>query len=785
MASGPKVLYEFGPFRVDPDKQVLLRENQPISVTPKTFETLLILIRHSREDLSKDALMNELWPDSFVEEANLKQNIFMLRKALEDTPDDKRYIVTLPGKGYRFVAEVRTVTQEGEDVVIASRSRTQMVVEDSEADPAVALPVLPAAKVGKFNWKYAVAAVAILAVMVLGAVLYLRRRPPAVAGEKDSVVIADFSNTTGDPVFDGTLRQGLAVQLEQTPYLSLISDERIGQTLRQMGQQPGARLTPETAYQLCRRTQSTAVIDGSIAKLGDEYVLGLKAVNCKTGDTLAEEQVRANGKEQVLGAMDKAAAKLREKLGESVRSLQTFDTPLEQATTPSLEALQAYSLGRKVFYEKGNAASLPFLERAVELDPNFALAYRALAAAYQSLDERNLQAVYSRKAYELRDKVSERERFFIEGSYYWMATGELERAVPVYALWQQTYPRDYSLYVHLAGIYVELGDLDKSLDNARESMRLEPNRAYNNEALIIAYINLNRLHEAEAALMQAEQRNLQSEGLLALRYELAFLNGDATRMAQTVSESIGKPGAEDLLLAAQSASEAWYGRLNSALALTRRAMDSAARNGAKELSTRYQAEAALREAEVGNVEQARADASAAVKLAPNRDVLATAALALARAGDTAAAEKLATELDKTYPVDTIVQRYRLPTIRAAIALQRNDPNQAIELLQMASSIELGDEGHLLPVYLRGQAYLMRQDGNRAAQEFEKFAVHRGLVGNFPLGALAGLNLGRAYAFSGNKAKAQAAFQGFLTLWKDADPDIPVLKQVKAEYAMVQ
>ena len=662
------------------------------------------------------------------------------------------------------------------------RADLQRLKRDSDSGRLKAMPLPPR----RSTWKTGILAGIALAVISAAALVFFHVRPqPAKLTNTDTVVLADFTNTTGDAVFDGTLRQGLAVQLEQTPYLSLISDARIGQTLRLMGQPSDARLTPETALEVCRRTQGAAVIDGSIAKLGDDYVLGLKAVNCQNSDTLAEEQVSANGKEQVLGAVGKAAAQLREKLGESARSLQAFDTPLEQATTPSLEALQAYSLGRKMFYEKGSAAALPFLRRAVELDPNFAMAYRSLAAMYQNLNEQNLMAANASKAYELRDKVSERERFFIEATYYWMATGDLEKALPVYALWQQTYPRDYSLYVHLGFIYEMLGDLEKSLDNARESVRLEPNRVNNDEGLIAAYINLNRMDEAEAALKQAEERKLESEGLMALRYQLAFLHGDSTGMAETVSEAMGKPGAEDWLLATESNTEAWFGRFNSARALTRRAMESAERNDAKEISASYQAEAALREAEAGNREQARADASAAVKLAANRGVLAIAALALARAGDTAMAEKLAAELDKSFPVDTIVQRYRLPTVRAAIALQRNDPNQAIELLQVASPLDLGDEGHLLPVYLRGQAYLMLHDGNQAAQEFEKFAAHRGLVGNFPLGALAGLNLGRAYALAGNTDNAKTAYQNFLTLWKEADPDVAIYKQAKAEYAKLQ
>ncbi len=656
------------------------------------------------------------------------------------------------------------------------RADLRRLGRDSDAVSPVA--TVPAAAGTRKVWKAALLAVAAVALLVAG-YFYLHRTPRLT--DKDTIVLADFANSTGDPVFDGTLRQGLAVQLEQSPFLSLISDQRVRQVLRLMGQSPDARLTPELARDLCQRTASAAVLDGSIASLGSEYVLGLRATNCHTGDILGEEQVRATGKEQVLTALDKAAAKLREKLGESAKSLRAFDTPLEQATTPSLEALQAYSLGRKMFYTKGEAAAVPFLKRAVELDPNFAMAYRSLAAN-GSLDQPNLEAVYSRKAYELRDKVSERERFFIEATYYWYATGELEKAMPVYALWQQTYPRDYSLYVHLSEIYAILGDLDKSLDNARECMRLEPNRANNNADLIAAYINLNRLDEAEAASRQAEQRNLESEGLLAVRYRLAFVNGDATRAAQTLSEATGKAGIEDRLLAAQSDTEAWYGRFNSARALTRRAMESAERNDAKEISASYQAEAALRDAEAGNREQARADASAAVKLAANQDVLATAALALARAGDTSMAEKLAAELDKGYPVDTIVQRYRLPTIRAAIVLQRKDPNQAIELLQQTSPIELGDAGWLLPVYLRGEAYLILHDGKSAAVEFQKFIDHRGLVANFPWGALARLQLGRAYTLSGDKNKARAAYQEFLGLWKDADPDIPILKEAKAEYA---
>ncbi len=679
---------------------------------------------------------------------------------------------------YQHASDLRTDLQrlkrDLESAGTAAASRGSVAIEEAPAQPG---------KFTKLARPILLAALFVLLV-VAGAIYYrLHQRKPLT--DKDSIVLADFDNKTGDPVFDDTLKQGLAVQLEQSPFLDLVSDRKVNATLKLMGLPEGGRLTSEITREVCLRTGSKAMLTGSIVGLGSQYVVGLKAVNCDTGDLLAEAQEQAASKEVVLKALDRAAVSLRGKLGESAKSLQAFDTPLEQATTPSLEALQAYSLGRKTFYTKGNTAALPLLKRAVELDPNFALAYRALASTYQNLNEPNLQAVYSRKAYELRDKVSERERFFIEASYYWYVTGELEKALPVYALWQQTYPRDYSLYAHLGEIYSILGDLEKSLDNARECMRLEPNRSNNNEWLIAGYINLNRLDEAEAAAQQAEQRNLESEGLLAVRYRLAFVNGDATRAAQTLSEAMGKPGIEDRLLAVQSDTEAWHGRFNAARALTRRAMGSAERNDAKEISAAYLGKAALREAEAGNREQARADATAAVKLAANRDVLATAALALARAGDTVAAEKLATELDNTYPVDTIVQKYRLPTIRAAIALQRNDPNQAIELLQVTSPIELGDTGYLLPAYLRGQAYLMLHDGKAAAVEFHKFIDHRGLVANFPWGALARLQLGRAYMLSGDQNKARTAYQEFLGLWKGADPDVPIYQAAKAEYGRLK
>jgi serine/threonine protein kinase/Tfp pilus assembly protein PilF len=643
---------------------------------------------------------------------------------------------------------------------------------------------------GRKPWKLLVLAALVLFAAAIGGTLYFRSHQAAARlTDKDTIVLSDFINKTGDSVFDDTLKQGLSVQLEQSPFLALVSDRRVNETLKMMGRPPGDRLTPEVTQEVCQRTASKAMVTGSIAALGSQYVIGLKAVNCNTGDVLAEAQEQAAGKEAVLKALDAAAVSMRSKLGESLSSVQKYATPLEEATTPSLEALKAYSLGIKADYAKGETAALPFFKRAVELDPNFAMAYAWMSGIYSDLNEVGRGTENARKAYHLRENVSERERYSIEGGYYLAATGELEKVAQSFELYQHTYPRDAGPYRELGFVSADLGNWEKAREDFREALRRDPNNAINYNNLGYAYTTLNRLDEAEAVYRQAQERKLEDENLLQNRYTLAFLKGDTAQMAQLVTAAMGKAGSEDLLLATQADTEGWYGKLKNAHELTGRAMDSAQRNDAKESAGAYQAAAALREVEAGNRQQARAEAQAALKLAPNRDVQAIAALALARAGDTAGAEKLAAELDKTFPLHTLVQRYWLPTIRAGVALERQDPNRAIDHLKVASTIELGGITQftifLCPAYLRGEAYLMLRDGNAAVAEFQKFIDHRGLVGSFPWGALARLGLARAYALQGNAANARAAYKDFLTLWKDADPDIPILKEAKAEYAKLQ
>jgi eukaryotic-like serine/threonine-protein kinase len=642
-------------------------------------------------------------------------------------------------------------------------------------------------------WKIALPAAAILVAAIAG-VLYFRwpsatRTGTTALTEKDAIVLADFDNKTGDALFDDTLRQGLFVQLEQSPFLVLVSDRKVNDTLKLMGRSADERLTATVAREVCQRTGSKAMLTGSIAGLGSQFVIGLKVVNCDTGDVLAGAQEQAVGKEAVLKALDAGAVRLRGKLGESLSSVQKHATPVEEATTTSLEALKAYSLGWKTGFAKGDAVALPFFERAAELDPKFAMAYHAMAIAYSNLNEVGRAAENARKAYDLREKVSERERFSIEGWYDISATGELEKAAQTYELWRQTYPKDYIPYGNLSLTYASLGNWEKSLEESREAMRLEPQNAINYQNVGSGLVNLNRLDEAEAMCKQADERKLESGGLLAIRYQLAFLKGETPKMAQLASAAVGKPGTEDLLLANQADTDGWYGKLKKADEISRWAMDSAEHNDAKETAAAYQAAAALREVESGHRQGARTQANAALKLAPNRDVRVVAALALARAGDTMGAEKLAAGLDKTYPQDTLVQRNWLPTIRAAVALQYKHPNKAVELLKGASEIELGQATSinvaLCPVYIRGEAYLMLHDGNAAAAEFQKFIDHRGLVANFPWGAMARLGLARAYVLQGNATRAKFAYKDFLTLWKDADSELPVLIAAKAEYAKLQ
>jgi tetratricopeptide (TPR) repeat protein/class 3 adenylate cyclase len=606
---------------------------------------------------------------------------------------------------------------------------------------------------------------------------------------RDTIVLADFANSTGDPVFEGTLRQGLAVQLGQSPFLNIVSDQQIAQMLRYMGQPPDARLTKILAREVCQRMGSAAVIEGSIANIDREYVVGLNATNCHTGENLAQGQKTSEDKAHVLAALGKTAKDIRGKLGESHASLKKFDAPIEQATTPSLEALQAYNLGLQAQLFKGEvAAAVPFFQRAVSLDPNFAMAYAILGNVYYNLREPNLAAENLRKAFDLRDRVSEREKFYISSHYYDLVLGDLVRAAQAYELWAQTYPRELAPLANLGVIFGELGEYDKALSSFREAIQSHPESGLIYGNLAAVYVNLNRSDEARAIIEQAQARKIDNPYFHIFLYEIAFLQDDVAGMVRESAWAAGKPGVEDLFLFLESYTAAYVGQLGKARDLTRRAMASAFRADEKETAARYEASSALCNSLFGRPAEADHAAMSALKISTGRDVQAGAALALGLAGDLAQAAKLADNLSQRFSQDTVVQFNYLPTIRAAMAVSRRDTSGAIEDLQAASPYELGNPSGtpaLMPVYVRGQAYLAAHQGSAAGAEFQKILDHRGIVGNAPIGALAHLGLARSYALQGDDTKARAAYQDFLTLWKDADLDIPIFITAKAEDAKLK
>jgi eukaryotic-like serine/threonine-protein kinase len=672
------------------------------------------------------------------------------------------------------------------------RSDLQRLKRDSEsgytAVGAIGAGLKPATTSTRSRW-LAIAAAVVVVGLAVGRWLYFAPRTHALT-EKDTIVLADFTNTTGDSVFDDTLKQALAVDLGQSPFLNILSEDKVRQTLQQMTRPTGERLTQDLAREVCQRVGSKAYLTGSIAALGTQYVIGLEALNCASGDVLAREQVTAAGKEKVIPSLGQAAAKLRSEVGESLSSVQKFDVPLERATTNSLEALKNLALGSKTQGERGAAEAIPFYKRAIELDPNFAVAYASLGGSYHNLGEPILAAENTRKAYELRKRVSEREKFYIESRYYEYVIGDLEKARQSYEFWAQTYPRDVVPAGNLNVIFDYLGQYDKGLAQSRESYRLVPDGlSYSN--LVTAYLFLNRLEEARATAEEAQAKNLDSPYLRINLYALFFLQNDAAGMAQQVAWAAGKPGVEDALLAGEADTAAYSGRLAKARGFSRQAVASAEREGEKETAAGYEAAAAVREALFGNEAEARQRAAIVLALSTGRDVQYGAALALTLAGDAHRAQALGHDLGKRFPEDTIVQFNYLPTIHAQFALEHNDTSRAIEALQAATPYELGLPGTgsftpgLYPIYVRGEAYLKGHQGMEAAAEFQKILGHRGVVQNESIGALANLGLARAYVLQGETGKASAAYQGFLALWKDADPDISILIEAKSEYAKLR
>jgi eukaryotic-like serine/threonine-protein kinase len=637
----------------------------------------------------------------------------------------------------------------------------------------------------KPRWLLAVAAAAVVIAALVG-IFFYRHRSQALT-EKDSILLADFVNTTGDAVFDGTLKQALAVQLEQSPYLNILPQSRIQEALRFMGRPADERVTGDVAREICLRNGVKAMLTGSISSLGSHYVIDLNAINAQTRDSLARAQVEAESKEQVLKSLDSAASDLRQKLGESIGSVQKFATPLEQATTSSLEALKEFSLGHAAHQQQDDGGAIPHLKRAIALDPNFAMAYATLGVAYGNMTQESLASDNLKKAFDLKERASERERFYISAHHYDEDTREVDKAVETYELWKKTYPRDSVPWDNLSLRYEGIGQPDKALANASEAIRLDPKDSYAYQNVAEDYERLNRYDEAKAVIEKGSAEGMNVDTSRFTLYEIAFIQRDESAMQRQVDALRGNP-LEPIILLFKAQGDCALGRLQNARQTFAQAANIAQSHGMKEFAGVLSTLGAACDAELGNIAVARQEVSEALTASNDRATRDIAAMVLARSGDIGRAQKLVEELANEFPTDTLLNHAYIPTTQALIAIQRNSPEKAIALLEAARPYELGAGPGAIsygPAYIRGEAFLKARDGAKASAEYQKILNHQGVDPTSPFYTMAGLGLGRAYALQGETAKAKTAYQDFFALWKDADPDIPILKEAKAEYAKLQ
>ncbi len=774
----------FGPFELDEASAQLYKGGHRIRLAEQPFQILVALLTRPGELVTREHLYERIWgTGTFVDfEHSLSAAVHKVRLCLRDSADNPRYIETVPGRGYRFIGGVE------------HRSSIPILVDAVPVNGRPAEPQeteCPATSRSRRPWLIgAMTAVSFALVFVS----YRLFQPhPKITGT-DTLVLADFANTTGDPIFDGALRQGLEVQLQQSPFLSVILDERVEGTMSLMGQPAGARVTPELARQICQRTGSAAVLEGSIGSLGTQYVLGLRARSCGTGEIFAQEQAQAKKKEDVLAALSQIAGRFRKRIGESLATIREHNTPLAEATTPSLDALKAYSASLPAALSIGSPAAIPWLKRATELDPHFAIAYAYMGRVYGDLGETVASAENTSKAYQLRNHSSDEEKFFITFTYHAQVTGNLEKAQETGEVWQQTYPRDIAAYGPISGnVYQGLGEYEKSVAAAKTSIDLNPYFTFGYVNLGYTELFTDKLHEVARTLRQASSRNLEIPDLLLLRYLLAFLQGDGAEMDRAMATARGKPGAEDWLLQAEALSLARAGQLGQAESVSHRAAGLAEQIGHTERAAIYRSGVAIWQALYGNESAARQEAKAALDLSKGRDVEFGAAFALALAGDFSAAEAIAGDLQKRLPEDTFVRFTYLPCLNALLTLKRGEPARAIQTLEAALPYEKGAPGSefiglfgsFYTAYVRGQAYRAEHRPGDAAREFQKILDHRGLVSCDPVDALARLELARSLISLGDIEKGKSAYQALFTLWGSADTNAPVLRQARQEYSRLQ
>ena len=787
---GPSV--RFGPFELDVRSAELQYNGRKTLLNEQPFQVLLALLERPGELVSREELVQRLWPDgTFVDyERGLNKAVNKLREALRDSADSPRFVETIPRRGYRFIAPL----EGGGAELSADAQRSQQGTElQLKIDGATRTPTRRRAR-----WMVVVGSM-LLIVGMASVAWWLYSRSRHALSEKDTIVLADFVNSTGDPVFDDALKTALTVSLRQSPFLNVLSDDKVAATLRLMARPSNTTLTTDVTREVCQRAGSKAYIAGSIASLGSQYVLGLKAVNCQDGSTLVEAQVTAAAKEKTLDALGEAASKLRGELGESLASVHKFDVPLVEATTSSLDALKAYSLGG---IQSDAAAALPHHQRAIELDPNFAMGYHGVGDDYYSMGQVGRAEEFYTKAFRLREHVSERERLQITLSYYSNVTGEIDKVAQTCQEGIQAYPRDGRMLWELGNAYSALGQWERAIEKYNQSLRLAPDQDIYG-LLLSGLLATQQVDRARQAIREVKPERLEDAIARNAVYALAFLTSDAEGMAdqqQWYTSNLE----ENLGLSLASDTEAYAGRLRKARELTNRAVDSATRADSRETGAIWREIASQREAVFGNVGDGEKMAEEGLKLYPptaSQGVAVEAAIAFAMTGDIAKAESLAQDLNKRFPLDTQMQSLWLPAIRGRIALTRNRAPEAVADLRAASSMELGSVPFvaniscLYPAYIRGEAYLAAGQGNEAAAEFQKILDHSGIVWNCWTGALARLGVARANALQARtsqgadadaaRARALTAYKDFLTLWKDADPDLPILKEAKAEYAKLE
>jgi DNA-binding winged helix-turn-helix (wHTH) protein/tetratricopeptide (TPR) repeat protein len=781
-------VYRFGIFEVVASSREIFRQGHRIKLQDQPFQLLLLLLKSPGEIVDREHIRQHLWPNNtFVEFGqSLSAAVTKLRQALGDDANNPRFIETIPRHGYRFIAPVSVPGDTSRPIVPDAIPPQKVTPPDlSSRDAAPNLSASHARVRGDRQIYVWSSLVAVLLAGVL-TLLWHQRRPAFALSATDTIVLADFENTTGEMIFNDALRQGLLVGLAQSPVANVLPERRAAIIFRQMGRSPDERLTGRTALELCRRVGGKVTVQGSISSLGTTYLIGLAAIRCDTGKLIAHEQEEAPQKEDVIVGLGKATARIRSRLGESLPSIAKYNAPLEQATTSSLEALNAYGAALSTWDAKGDAASLPLFKKATGLDPNFAMAYGGLATVYSNLGDAELGRKNTVKAYQLRDRVTEAERASIDARYYLYVTEEIDKVASTYERMAREYPELAGSQNHLGATQMRRGQNEEAVATFRKALVLDASRATTYANLAISLFRLNKTQEAAIVLAEAGKRGLHTDYLMQTNYWLAFLTGDREAMDRLLQQSSQIPSANGIVLCEQANTEAFYGRFEKARELSNAAAELMVRSGDNESAASCLGQAAVREAEVGFTARARSLMEAATRLGNNKEIAISTALVAARTGDQKRALSVSGILDRQFPHGTFVQNYWLPTIRAEVALKQGHGENAVSLLSAAIPFDsvVADEftmSLLYPVYVRGNAYLAAGDGNKAGDEFERLIDHPGMVLNLPFGALAQLGRARACKLAGRPAEARGAYEKFFKLWADADRGIPILRQARQEF----